>query len=516
MAQFDKILIANRGEIAVRLIRACRELGVKTVAVYSEADRASYHVRLADEAIEIGPAPALESYLCAKRILEAANYSGAQAIHPGYGFLSENATFARQVEEAGLVFIGPPPEAIFAMGDKAEARQRMIAAGIPVVPGRQNLEGVQAFVQAAEEIGYPVMIKAATGGGGKGMRIVLQPGELLEAAAAARRESRHAFGDDRLILEAYIPQARHIEFQVLADQYGNIVHLFERECSVQRRHQKIIEETPSPILSPALRAEMGAAAIKAAQSVGYTNAGTVEFIYDPHWQTTGRQAYYFLEMNTRLQVEHPVTELVAGLDLAHWQIRIAAGERLPFQQSDLTQRGHAIECRIYAEDPEHNFLPSSGKIHHLVEPEGPGVRFDAGYTSGDSVLIHYDPLIAKLIVQAADRPTALRRMTAALQETIVLGPTTNLQFLVQLIQEPDFIKGEVHTAWVEEHFDSWQAPHCHPPGEALAAAALIQARRKPQLSPGQVQGKLDPYSPWESSGHFRIGMAGSEKRRSNP
>lgn len=516
MAPFDKILIANRGEIAVRLIRACRELGVKTVAVYSEADQASYHVRLADEAIAIGPAPVLESYLCAERILEAARHSGAQAIHPGYGFLSENASFARQVQAAGLVFIGPPPEAIFAMGDKAKARQRMIAAGVPVVPGRQNLQGEQVFVQAAEEIGYPVMIKAAAGGGGKGMRIVMRPGELLEAAAAAQRESRHAFGDDRLILEAYIPQARHVEFQILADQHGNMVHLFERECSVQRRHQKIIEETPSPILTAALRAEMGAAAITAAQSVGYTNAGTVEFIFDPHWQTTGRQPYYFLEMNTRLQVEHPVTELVAGLDLAHWQIRIAAGERLPFQQSDLSQRGHAIECRIYAEDPEHNFLPSTGKIHRLVEPEGPGVRFDSGYTSGDRVLIYYDPLIAKLIVQAADRPSALQRMAAALQETVILGLTTNLQFLVQLIREPDFLSGEVHTAWVEEHFDGWQAPHCRPPDEALAAAALLQARRKPQLTPGLAQGKHDPYSPWGSSGHFRIGMAGSEERRPGP
>ncbi len=513
MAQFDKILIANRGEIAVRLIRACRELGVKTVAVYSEADRASYPVRLADEAIAIGPAPALESYLCAERILEAARHSGAQAIHPGYGFLSENATFARQVEEAGLVFIGPPPGAIFAMGDKAEARQRMIAAGVPVVPGRQNLAGEEAFARAAEEIGYPVMIKAAAGGGGKGMRIVTQPGELLEASAAAQREARHAFGDDRLILEAYIPRARHIEFQILADQHSNIVHLFERECSVQRRHQKIIEETPSPLLSPELRAEMGAAAIKVARSVGYTNAGTVEFICDPYWQTTGRQPYYFLEMNTRLQVEHPVTELVAGLDLVHWQIRIAAGERLPFQQSDLAQRGHAIECRIYAEDPEHNFLPSTGKIHRLVKPEGPGVRFDSGYTSGDSVLIHYDPLIAKLIVQAADRPAAVQRMAAALQETVILGLTTNIEFLVHLIREADFLAGEAHTAWVEENFDDWQAPRCHPPDEALAAAALLQARRKPELTPDLVQGKHDPFSPWESSGHFRVGMTNSEARR---
>ncbi|MCU0487374.1 MAG: acetyl-CoA carboxylase biotin carboxylase subunit [Anaerolineales bacterium] len=516
MAQFNKILIANRGEIAVRLIRACRESGVQTVAVYSEADRASYHVRLADEAIAIGPAPALESYLCADRIIDAARSSKAQAIHPGYGFLSENAAFAHQVQAAGLVFIGPPAAAIAAMGDKAEARNRMIAAGIPVVPGRQNLEDEQALTQAAAEIGYPVMIKAAAGGGGKGMRIVMQPGGLLEAAAAARREALHAFGDDRLILEAYIPQARHIEFQILADQHGNMVHLFERECSVQRRHQKIIEETPSPLLTAELRTEMGAAAIKAAQSVGYTNAGTVEFICDPNWRTTGRRPYYFLEMNTRLQVEHPVTELVAGLDLVHWQIRIAAGERLPFQQSDLTQRGHAIECRIYAEDPEHNFLPSSGKIHRLVEPEGPGVRFDSGYTSGDSVLIHYDPLIAKLIVQAADRPAAIQRMAAALEETVILGLTTNLQFLVQLIQEPDFLSGEVHTAWVEERFDGWQAPHCRPPEAALAAAALLQARRKPQFRPGQVQGKADPYSPWESSGHFRIGMAVSEAVRHDP
>lgn len=497
MAQFDKILIANRGEIAVRLIRACRELGVKTVAVYSEADRASYHVRLADEAIEIGPAPALESYLCAKRILEAANYSGAQAIHPGYGFLSENATFARQVEEAGLVFIGPPPEAIFAMGDKAEARQRMIAAGIPVVPGRQNLEGVQAFVQAAEEIGYPVMIKAATGGGGKGMRIVLQPGELLEAAAAARRESRHAFGDDRLILEAYIPQARHIEFQVLADQYGNIVHLFERECSVQRRHQKIIEETPSPLLTPEFRAKMGEAAVNAAKAVGYFNAGTVEFIFDPiHLK------YYFLEMNTRLQVEHPITELVAGVDLVQWQIRIAAGEKFPFTQSDFHQHGHAIECRIYAEDPANGFLPSTGQLLQFIQPHGPGIRVDSGFAVGSDVTHFYDPLLAKLIVHAESRDAALERMKTALKDFVVHGVVTNIDFMRAVLETDDFKTGKVSTRWVESKFNEWTP--VQPGLPILIAAALADVVFASGKAQPAVSNETDPFNPWKQTGNFRV------------
>ncbi|MHB0965098.1 MAG: acetyl-CoA carboxylase biotin carboxylase subunit [Bellilinea sp.] len=493
---FKKVLVANRGEIAVRIIRACRELGITPVAVYSDADRRALHVRLADEAVNIGPAPASESYLAVERILQAAATAGVEAIHPGYGFLAENADFARAVQQAGLVFIGPSPEAIETMGDKGQARARMQAAGVPVAPGYQGSDDPAALEAAAAKIGFPLLIKAAAGGGGKGMRVVDQPVELVEAAAAARREAQHAFGDGRLILERYIPHARHIEFQVLADQHGNLVHLFERECSVQRRHQKIIEETPSPYLNETLRAEMGAAAVAAARSVGYTHAGTVEFIVDPQ---TGD--FFFLEMNTRLQVEHPVTEWTVGIDLVQWQIRIAAGEPLPFKKSDLFQRGHAIECRLYAEDPANNFLPATGPLLTFVEPSGPGVRVDSGYTNGDQITIHYDPLIAKVIAWGENRPAAIRRMTAALRETVLLGVTYNGQFLQDVLAEPQFTAGEVYTTWVEEHFNGWQPPQCGLPPEVLVAAALAQLT--PQSA---TPGEHDPYSPWRTPNSYRVGQ----------
>ncbi|MHB8112238.1 MAG: acetyl-CoA carboxylase biotin carboxylase subunit [Bellilinea sp.] len=493
---FKKVLVANRGEIAVRIIRACRELGIASVAVYSDADRRALHVRLADEAVNIGPAPASESYLVAERIIQAAVATGAEAIHPGYGFLSENANFARAVQQAGLVFIGPSPEAIDAMGDKGQARARMQAAGVPVVPGYQGSDDPAALEAAAAQIGFPLLIKAAAGGGGKGMRVVDQPVELVEAAAAARREAEHAFGDGRLILERYIPRARHIEFQVLADQHGNLVHLFERECSVQRRHQKIIEETPSPYLNEILRAEMGAAAVAAARSVGYTHAGTVEFIVDPQ---TGE--FFFLEMNTRLQVEHPVTEWTVGIDLVQWQIRIAAGETLPFNQSSLSQRGHAIECRLYAEDPANNFLPATGPLLTFVEPSGPGVRVDSGYTTGDQITIHYDPLIAKLTVWGENRPAAIQRMAAALRETVLLGVTYNGQFLQDVLAEPQFTAGDIYTTWVEEHFNGWQPPQCGLPPEVLVAAALAQFT--PQSA---ASDEHDPYSPWRMPNGYRVGQ----------
>ena len=493
---FNKVLVANRGEIAVRVIRACRELGIASVAVYSDADWRALHVRLADEAVHIGPAPAAESYLAVDRILQAAASTGAEAIHPGYGFLSENAAFARAVQQAGLVFIGPSPEVIEAMGDKGQARARMQAAGVPVVPGYQGLDVPAALEAAAAQIDFPLLIKAAAGGGGKGMRVVHQAAELAEAAAAARREAVHAFGDGRLILERYIPQARHIEFQVLGDRHGNLVHLFERECSVQRRHQKIIEETPSPYLTESLRAEMGAAAVAAARSVDYTHAGTVEFIVDPQ---TGD--FYFLEMNTRLQVEHPVTEWTVGIDLVQWQIRIAAGETLPFRQSDLSQRGHAIECRLYAEDPANNFLPATGPLLTLVDPSGPGVRVDSGYTSGDLVTIHYDPLIAKVIVCGENRPAAIQRMTAALRETVLLGVTHNGQFLQDVLADPKFTAGEVYTTWVEEHFNGWQPPQCGLPPEVLVAAALTQLQPQSTITNGP-----DPHSPWRMPNGYRVGQ----------
>lgn len=496
---FKKILIANRGEIAVRIIRACREMGIAAVAVYSEADRRALHVRLADEAVFIGLPPAGESYLSQEKIIQAALQTGADAIHPGYGFLSENARFARAVRKAGLVFIGPLADSIEAMGDKGEARARMQAAGVPVVPGYQGPDDEAALTAAAADIGFPLLLKAAAGGGGKGMRVVSQMSDLTESASAARREALHAFGDQRLILERYIPQARHIEFQILADQYGNTVHIFERECSLQRRHQKIVEETPSPYLNEELRAKMGAAAVAAARSVGYTNAGTVEFIVDP-----GSGDFYFLEMNTRLQVEHPITELTAGLDLVQWQIRIAAGEPLTFSQADLSQRGHAIECRLYAEDPANNFLPATGPLLAYVEPAGPGVRIDSGYSGGDQISIHYDPLIAKVIVWGEDRPAAIRRMSSALRETTLLGVTHNGQFLQDLMADPQFIAGDYYTTWVEERFDDWQPPQCGLPPEILTAAALTQLQPAP-ASPAASAGK-DPYNPWSIPNTFRTGL----------
>ncbi len=498
---FSKILIANRGEIAVRIIRSCRELGVRTVAVYSQADRGALHVRMADEAVEIGPPPPAESYLRADRILEAARRTGAQAVHPGYGFLAENAAFARSVSEAGLTFIGPPPQAIEAMGDKAQARARMQAAGVPVVPGYQGADDDERLLRAAEEIGFPLLVKAAAGGGGKGMRVANSPREVPEAIAAARREAQHAFGDARLLLERYIPNAHHIEFQILADSCGNTLHLFERECSIQRRHQKIIEETPSPLLTPELRARMGAAAVQAARAVGYVNAGTVEFIFDP---ASGE--FYFLEMNTRLQVEHPITELVTGLDLVAWQLRIASGACLPYAQEELAQSGHAIECRLYAEDPANGFLPAVGRLHQVVFPGAPGVRLDTGITPGDEVTLHYDPLIAKLIVYAEDRPAALRKMLAALRESVLLGLTTNRDFLVDVLSHPAVQAGSVSTTWVERTFGEWQPPHCGVSPHALVAAALMELEQ-PAGGASPAAGEPDPYSPWKQPTAFRIGGA---------
>jgi acetyl-CoA carboxylase biotin carboxylase subunit len=499
---FSKILIANRGEIAVRVIRACREMGIGSVAVYSEADDRALHARLADEAVFLGPAPAAESYLASEKIVAAAQATGAQAIHPGYGFLAENAAFARAVEAAGLVLIGPAAQAIQAMGDKGEARRRMQAAGVPVVPGYQGPDGDASLRRAAAEIGYPVLVKAAAGGGGKGMRLAWERGELKEAIGAARREARRAFGEGRLILERYVPHAHHVEFQVLADRQGQTIHLFERECSVQRRHQKVIEETPSPLLDEVLRAEMGAAAVRAARSIGYHNAGTVEFIVDPQ-----ERHFYFLEMNTRLQVEHPVTELLTGLDLVQWQIRIAAGEPLPFAQADLSRHGHAIQCRLYAEDPANGFLPATGRLLRFVEPKSPGVRVDSGFTSGDEITIHYDPLIAKIIAFAEDRQGAIHKLQAALRETVLLGVTTNWQFLQDVLAHPDFRTGQVYTTWVEENFEDWQPPKCPLPPEVLAAAALTQFQSPAvQLPAGSPDGSgFDAFSPWRVANGFRIG-----------
>ncbi len=486
MPPFHKLLIANRGEIAVRLIRACREMDIRAVAVYSEADANALHVRRADEAISIGPPPPRESYLKIDRILEAAQKSKADAIHPGYGFLSENADFAEAVTAAGMVFIGPPAEAIRKMGSKTRARAIMQAAGVPVVPGYHGAADAD-FDEAAGAIGYPVLVKAAAGGGGKGMRIVKSPGELSEAVAAAQREAASAFGSDEVFIEKYIDNPRHIEFQVLADSFGETVHLFERECSIQRRHQKIIEETPSPFLTKEKKERMGNAAVAAARAVGYGNAGTVEFIVDSYGD------FYFLEMNTRLQVEHPITEMVTGVDLVKAQIRIAAGERLWFGQRDLSQRGHAVECRVYAEDPANNFLPSVGKIEQAVEPPGPGVRVDAGVTAGDEVSIYYDPMIAKVIAHAETRANAIRKMDAALADYKLTGITTNISFLRAVLAHPAFERGETTTHFVEEHLRDWQA----------AQREEIEDQR---LEDWRLEIRKSAADPWERADGFRLGV----------
>jgi acetyl-CoA carboxylase biotin carboxylase subunit len=449
---FKKILIANRGEIAIRIMRSCKELDIKTVAVYSDADKNAAHTQFADEAIHIGAAEPKESYLNADILIQAALSSKADAIHPGYGFLSENASFAAGVESAKLTFIGPSADSIRAMGDKAESKILMKKAGVPTVPGYEGLETEDEFRKAAQEIRYPVLIKASAGGGGKGMRVVEKEADLVEAIQGAGREALNSFGDQRLLIEKYLADAHHIEFQIFGDKHGHIVHLFERECSVQRRHQKIIEETPSPLLTPELRAQMGDAAVKAAQAVNYFNAGTVEFIFDPK-----TSSYYFLEMNTRLQVEHPITELTIGLDLVGWQIRVAAGEHFPYQQEGLTQRGHAIECRIYAEDPANGFFPSTGKLLQYIEPRGPGIRVDSGFRAGDPVTHFYDPMLAKLIVYAENRESATQKMQSALRDYVVHGVTTNIDFLQDVIAHPDFADGKVSTRWVETNF-TWVPP----------------------------------------------------------
>jgi len=495
---FKKILIANRGEIAIRIMRACKELGIQTIAVYSEADKNALHVQNADEAIPIGASSPKESYLNADVLIRAAHDSKADAIHPGYGFLSENASFAAAVAAAQLTFIGPRADSIRAMGDKAESKIRMKEAGVPTVPGVEGLENERDFERAAKDIGYPILVKAAAGGGGKGMRVVNAESELSEGIEAARREALNAFGDERLLIEKYIPNAHHIEFQIFGDQHGNLVHLFERECSVQRRYQKIIEETPSPLLTSELRKQMGEAAVAAAKAVGYYNAGTVEFILDPD-----TLKFYFLEMNTRLQVEHPVTEFVTGLDLVHWQIRVAAGEPFPFPQSHFTQRGHAIECRVYAEDPANGFLPSTGKLLQFSEPRGPGIRVDSGFTAGNEVTHFYDPLLAKLIVYAEDRATAIQRMQAALKEFVVHGVITNIDFLQAVLSHPDFANGEITTRWVETNLN-WSPP-AEPSFEALLAASVADLTIVNRPSSIVNSNEPDPYSPWKVASGFRIG-----------
>ena len=467
---FAKILIANRGEIACRVTSTARRMGIATVAVYSDADTRSRHVALADEAFRIGGPEAKDSYLRGDRILEAAMSSGASAIHPGYGFLSENAEFAERCERAGITFVGPPPEAIRAMGDKSAAKTMMERAGVPLVPGYHGGNQAPEFLlDEAARIGFPVLIKAAAGGGGKGMRVVEHKAQFDAALAACRREASSAFGDGRVLLEKYLDRPRHVEIQVFADGHGGCIHLFERDCSVQRRHQKVLEEAPAPGMTEDRRTEMGQAALLASRAVGYVGAGTVEFIVDR------AGTFFFMEMNTRLQVEHAVTEMITGLDLVEWQLRIAAGEKLPLAQEDVRISGHAIEARVYAEDPRRDFLPASGRLVHLGLPaESENVRVDTGVRSGDEITVHYDPMIAKLIVRDGDRPAALERMRKALGEFEVAGPATNLGFLWRLVQDRDFVRADFDTGLIERHRTELLAPPAPAGEDALTLAAVSE------------------------------------------
>jgi acetyl-CoA carboxylase biotin carboxylase subunit len=505
VSRFSKLLVANRGEIAVRVIRACRELGIRSVAVYSEADADALHVRLADEALPIGPAPSRESYLRTSRVLEAARTSGAEAIHPGYGFLAENASFARACEEAGIVFVGPRSATIELMGEKTSARREAVAAGIPVVPGTlEPVSGIDEITGTAAKLGYPVMLKAAAGGGGKGLRLVAVPEDLAPALARARSEAKGAFGDESVYLEKAIVRPRHVEIQVLADQHGNAVHLFERECSIQRRHQKLVEESPSPLVTKELREHMGALALSLVRRVGYVNAGTLEFLVDAERQP------YFLEMNTRLQVEHPVTEMTTGIDLVKMQIRVAQGELLPFGQADLAQRGHAIECRVYAEDPEAGFLPCPGRITALRVPGGPGVRDDSGVYAGATVPIDYDPLVSKLVAWAETRDAAIARMRRAIAEYRVVGIRTTLPFFDRVLRDPGFVAGEFDTSFVATLVARGDARAERPAELAVIAAAIraYEERRRPR-----TRATAPAASAWRAAGRreahtSRIGSRG--------
>jgi acetyl-CoA carboxylase biotin carboxylase subunit len=483
-----RLLIANRGEIALRIIRACREMGIEALAIYSDADAAASHVRAADRAMRVGPAPAAESYLNIGAIVDAARAAGADAIHPGYGFLSEQAAFAAACVDAGLTFVGPPAASIEAMGSKIGARLLMERAGVPVVPGRTPSDQTDAGIEAAAtSIGFPVLIKASAGGGGKGMRIARDAAALADAIPAARREAQAAFGDGTLYVERLIERPRHVEIQIFADAHGHAVHLFERECSVQRRHQKVIEESPSPAVTPALRDRMGGAAVAAARTAGYCNAGTIEFLLEGR----GDEArFYFLEMNTRLQVEHPVTEAVTGTDLVRAQLVVAAGGALPWTQADLVQRGHAIECRVYAEDPANGFLPQAGPLLVYREPSGPGVRIDSGVEEGTHVPVHYDPMLAKLIASAESRDAAIARAAAALRAFPILGVRTNGAFLVNVLRHPAFAAGDIHTGFIDSHLDALlRTPEPSP--AVLAAAAFARETWRP--SGAAPAGGADPW-----------------------
>lgn len=495
----QKVLIANRGEIAIRVMRSCREMGIKSVAVYSDADRSSMHVRYADEAYHIGPSPSNESYLVIDKIIDVAKKSGADAIHPGYGFLSENAEFSDRCKQEGIEFIGPDSYAINTMGDKITSRKTMITAGVPVVPGTtEPILDEDKALKTIYEIGLPVMIKASAGGGGKGMRLVKEESEILNAIRGARSEALNAFGNDAVYIEKYIDSPHHIEFQILADKHGNAIHLFERECSVQRRHQKVVEETPSPLLTPEVRAEMGKHAVMAAQAVNYYGAGTIEFIMDNDLN------YYFLEMNTRLQVEHPITESVTGVDLVRQQINIANGDVLEYKQEQLVQKGHAIECRIYAEDADNNFMPSPGVIKHFREPLGLGIRHDGYVYSGYNIPLFYDPMISKLIVWAKSRDEAIKRMKGALYNYKITGIKTSIKFLERIMETADFVDGKYNTHFIQENEKFLLSPKpSRPQCEDLAMIATF-IHYLDKLEKNNIQSSSKNLSnPWKEAGRKR-------------
>ncbi len=495
-----RVLIANRGEIAVRVARALAERGIESVAVASDVDAGACHVRAADRVVAIGGAKPGESYLRGDVIIAAAKSTGCDAIHPGYGFLSQNATFADAVEAAGIAFIGPGGAAMRLMGDKSAARRAMAAAGVPVVPGFEGNgdESAAVLAKEADRVGFPLLVKASAGGGGRGMRIVRERGALAEALAGARREAEQAFGDGRVFLERFVENARHVEIQVIADARGNCVHLLERECSIQRRYQKIVEESPSPVVDDALRERMGKAAVDAARACGYRNAGTIEFLVAPD------RSFFFLEMNTRLQVEHPVTELVTGIDLVHAQLAVAEGSDLPWRQDAIRGRGHAIECRVNAEDPVADFAPSIGRIHRATWPRLPGVRVDAGYETGDEISRHYDGLIAKVIVHAADRPAAIARMQSALARTAVLGVATNVEYVRAILAHPVFAAGGATTAFIPEHMGGFAA--ARPSATADEIIALALAEWHATAKPAAGGHRVERHDPWGARDGFRTGV----------
>ncbi len=502
--RIEKLLVANRGEIAVRVMRTAHELGIRTVAVYSEVDRNALHVELADEAVLIGPPPASESYLRADRIIEAAKSTNAQAIHPGYGFLSENPEFSQAVADAGLIFIGPPAKAMRLLGNKIESRVLAQKLGVPVTPGATfSSPDPKLVAPAAQKIGYPVLIKAAAGGGGKGMRVVHKPEDLAMALEGAAREAKSAFGDATVYIEKYLARPRHIEFQIFCDTHGNAVHLGERECSIQRRHQKIIEESPSVAMTPELRASMGDAAVKLVKAAGYVNAGTVEMLLDG-------DKFYFLEVNARLQVEHPVTESVTGEDLVAWQLLVASGEALPCRQEEISPRGHAIECRIYAEDPANSFLPSSGRILVLEEPHIPGVRIDSGIRSGSDVSVFYDPILSKVIARADTREHAIEKMQSALDNYVLLGVATPVELLRDVLNHREFRQGNLSTHFLDDHLPNWKP---QPPSTDELVAALYVAMHAPLngVAAASNGAKAGVPSPWQSLGSWQI--AGAEAGR---